>query len=479
MEENNDPTNDSPENRNPDTHEEKNDEIIADTLADIENAPETQISDEQKAQFSLIESWSAFGPGERKNRFAELPRTEAEELFLNLRPHEQAELIIEASVLEKRSWVRMLAPDDVADLIQEMGTEHKDEILAILDPQTRREVIALLAYEEDNAGGLMSSRFVRLRPDMSVDEAISYIRIQAKTQVETIYYAYVIDADQTLIGSVSFRELFSAAPHKKIRDIMTDDLVKIPLNLDQEQIAKIFAQQNLMALPVVDEWGHMKGIVTFDDIANVLQEEATEDIQKLGAVEALDLPYLKTSFREMIKKRGGWLLVLFVGEMLTASAMGFFQHEIEKAVVLALFIPLIISSGGNSGSQASTLIIRAMALGEVRLKDWWRVLGRELMAGLCLGLILGTIGLLRVWLWPTREQTYGEHYIGIGLTVGISVIGVVLWGTISGSMLPFVLRKLKLDPATASAPFVATLVDVTGLIIYFTAAHMVLSGTLL
>lgn len=452
---------------------------VADTLADIENAPETQVSEEQKANFSLIESWSALGTPERKKTFALLPRTDAEELFLSLKPHEQAELIMEASVLEKRSWVRMLAPDDVADLIQEMGTESKEEILAILDPQTRREVTALLAYAEDNAGGLMSSRFVRLRPDMSVDEAISYIRIQAKTQVETIYYAYVIDADQTLIGSVSFRDLFSAAPHKKIRELMTAELIKIPINLDQEQIAKIFQQQDLMALPVVDEWGHMKGIVTFDDIANVLQEEATEDIQKLGAVEALDLPYLKTSFGDLIRKRAGWLMVLFLGQMLTASAMAFFQVEIEKAIVLALFIPLIISSGGNSGSQASTLIIRAMALGEVRTKDWWRVLRRELAAGLCLGLILGAIGLLRIIFWPTRHELYGEHFLRIGLTVAMSVVGVVIWGTISGSMLPFVLRKLKLDPATASAPFVATLVDVTGLIIYFTMAHFLLTGTVL
>ncbi len=424
----------------------------------------------------LSESWSALNRDERKEKFSQLPRTDAEELFLSLKAHDQAELIAEATALEKRSWVRLLGPDDVADIIQELGSDHKDEILSLLDPQTRREVTALLFYAEDNAGGLMSSRFVRLRPDMSVDEAISYLRIQAKTQVETIYYAYVIDMDQTLVGVISFRELFSAAPHKKIRDIMVTDLIRIPVNLDQEQIAKIFAQQNLMALPVIDEWGHMKGIVTFDDIASVLQEEATEDIQKLGAVEALDLPYMRTRFTEMIQKRAGWLVVLFVGEMLTASAMGFFQDELERAVVLALFIPLIISSGGNSGSQASTLIIRALALGELRLKDWWRVLGKELLSGVVLGTILGTVGLVRILLWPTRETLYGEHYAMIALTVAFSVLGCVLWGTISGSMLPFALKRMGLDPATASAPFVATLVDVTGLVIYFTVAHLILSG---
>lgn len=427
----------------------------------------------------IVSSWSALSPTERREKFASLPRMDAEELFLSLKTLDQSELIAEASSLEKRSWVRLLAPDDVADLIQQMGPEYREEILSILDPQTRREVTALLAYADDNAGGLMSSRFARLRPDMNVDEAISYLRIQAKTQVETIYYAYVLEADQTLLGVISFRELFSAPAHKKIREVMQTDLTKIPVNLDQEQIAKIFSAQDLMALPVVDEWGHMKGIVTFDDIANVVQEEATEDIQKLGAVEVLDAPYLQVPFWQLIRKRAGWLLVLFVGEMLTASAMGYFEHEIEKAVVLALFIPLIISSGGNSGSQASTLIIRAMALGEVRLKDWWRVFMREIMAGLALGAILGTVGLLRIWFWPTRVQTYGDHWMLIGVVVSCSVIGVVLWGTMSGSMLPFVLKKLKLDPATASAPFVATLVDVTGLIIYFSMAALFLSGTLL
>ena len=260
---------------------------------------------------------------------------------------------------------------------------------------------------------------------------------------------------------------------------MKSDLIKIPVDLDQEQIGQVFSQQNLMALPVIDSLGHMKGIVTFDDVATAIQEEATEDIQKLGAVETLDAPYFKTSLLQMIKKRGGWLIILFVGEMFTATAMAYFQVEIERAVVLALFIPLIISSGGNSGSQASTLIIRAMALGEVRLKDWWRVFIREVLTGLCLGAFLGLVGLLRIMIWPTREEVYGAHYFLVALTVAASIVGVVLWGTISGSMLPFLLRKLKFDPASASAPAVATLVDVTGLIIYFTMAILILKGVLL
>jgi magnesium transporter len=444
-----------------------------------ESTPESDKTEGQPPLFNLFESWSALSVGERRARFAELPRTEAEELFLSLKTHDQAELISEASALEKRSWVRLLAPDDVADLIQELGPDHRDEILQLLDHQTKREVTALLAYAEDNAGGLMNSRFVRLRPDMSVDEAISYLRIQAKTQVETIYYAYVIDSDQTLMGVVSFRELFSAAPHKKIREIMKTEMIQVPVNMEQEQIAKVFSQHEFTAIPVVDEWGHMKGIVTFDDIASVIQEEATEDIQKLGAVEALDAPYMKIGFVELVRKRAGWLLILFVSEMFTATAMGYFQTEIEKAVVLALFIPLIISSGGNSGSQASTLIIRAMALGEVRLRDWWRVFLRELGVGLALGLILAAVGFCRIMIWPGRETLYGPHYQLVAATVAGSIIGVVLWGSISGSMLPFLLRLFRFDPASASAPFVATLCDVTGLIIYFTVASLLLSGIML
>ncbi|AHI06374.1 Mg2+ transporter MgtE [Bdellovibrio bacteriovorus W] len=427
----------------------------------------------------LTDVWSALSPDERREKFMELPRTEAEELFLSLHTHDQAELISEATPLEKRSWIRLLAPDDVADLIQELGHDSKDDLLSLLDPQTKREVIALLAYAEDAAGGLMSSRFVRLRPDMSVDEAISYLRIQAKTHVETIYYAYVLDSDQKLLGVVSFRELFSASPGIKIDEIMHTDIIKVPPEMDQEHIGRIFSQQELMAVPVVDEDGVMKGIVTFDDVATVIQEEATEDIQKIGGVESLDAPYLKISMFEMLKKRGGWLLILFLGEMFTATAMAFFEEEIAKAVVLSMFIPLIISSGGNSGSQASTLIIRAIALREVRLRDWWRVLGREIVTGAILGLALGMVGFIRIIIWPNKEALYTTHYMLVASTVMVSVVGVVLWGTISGSMLPFILKRIGFDPASASAPAVATLVDVTGLVIYFTVASMILTGALL
>jgi magnesium transporter len=249
--------------------------------------------------------------------------------------------------------------------------------------------------------------------------------------------------------------------------------------MDEEKVAELFSKFQFLALPVVDSEMRMKGIVTVDDVVTVVRDAATEDIQKLGGQEALDAPYFQISFFSMVKKRAGWLLALFIGEMFTATAMSHYEVEIDRAVVLALFIPLIISSGGNSGSQASTLIIRAMALGEVRLRDWWRVMIREFSSGLSLGLILGTIGVIRIVLWPQRDATYGEHYFLVAMTVGCSLVGIVMWGTLAGSMLPFVLRKCRLDPATASAPFVATLVDVTGLIIYFTIAGMFLKGTLL
>jgi magnesium transporter len=451
----------------------------------IETSPaileNSELESNIESNFDYIQDhWSQFSYSQRQTQFFNLSRTEAEELFLNLNAADQYELIKEVSALEKRSWVRLLAPDDVADLIQESEEEElKDELLSLLDPQTKREVTALLAYAEDAAGGIMSSRFLRLRPQMNVDEAISYIRIQAKTQIETIYYAYVLTPEQKIMGVISFRELFAAAPNKKIDELMLKDVISIPDDLDQEQIGQMFSKYELMAIPVVDKDQKMVGIVTFDDAAQVVQEEATEDIHKIGGMETLDAPYLQISFARIFKKRAGWLLILFVGEMFTATAMGYFEHELQKAIVLSLFLPLIISSGGNSGSQASTLMVRAMALGEVKIKDWWRVLIREIGAGLALGACLGLIGIFRIYFWPWRESLYGEHYAMISMTVGFSVLGVVLFGTISGSMLPFVLRKLKFDPAAASAPAVATIVDVTGVVIYFTMANIFLKGILL
>jgi magnesium transporter len=429
----------------------------------------------------LREAWSLLPHADRAAGFRLLAPGDAEEFFLDLAASDQYDLLTALPRAERRLWLRLLAPDDAADLIQQSEDDERKELLALLDDSTRREVQALLAYEEDEAGGLMSSRFARLRPDMSVDEAISYIRRQAlnEMEVETLYYIYVLDHAQKLLGVASFRELFSARGDTKVRDVMNTEFVAVPEELDQEEVARMFADYDVVALPVVDDDGKMVGIVTVDDIVDVVQEETTEDVQKYGGMEALEEPYMRTSFFELIKKRAGWLALLAVGELFTATALGFFEAELHKATVLTLFIPLIISSGGNSGSQASTLVIRAMTVGEVRLRDWWRVAKREVMAGLVLGSILGIIGFARILGWQALGLSNYDHHILIALTVGISLVGVVLVGTTAGSMLPFALRRVGLDPASASAPLVATLVDVTGLLIYFAAAIVLLKGVLL
>jgi magnesium transporter len=427
----------------------------------------------------LRDTWSLLTPEDRVLGFRMIPYAEAEDFFLELSSRDQAELVESLPQAERRGWMRLLPPDDAADLVQAAEPENRDELLSLLDEATRKEVVALMAYAEDQAGGLMNTRFARVRPDMTVDEAISYLRKQVREYVGTLRYVYVLDDHQKLLGVVAFRAIFSAPPETRVRDVMRTDVVTVTEDMDQEAVSRLFTTYDLTAIPVVDQAGHMKGIVTLDDIVDVVQEEATEDIQKLGGMQALEEPYMEAPFLEMIKKRGGWLSALFLGEMLTATAMGYFEDEIARAVVLTLFIPLIISSGGNSGSQATTLVIRAMALGEVGLRDWWRVTRREFLAGLALGGGLGVIGLLRIVVWQTILPTYGPHYWKIALTVFFSLIGVVTFGTLAGSLLPFLLRRLKLDPASASAPFVATLVDVTGLVIYFSVASSILRGTLL
>jgi magnesium transporter len=442
-------------------------------------ALEQQEAGERLSADDLRDAWLLFTPEDRRLGFEQLQRAEAEDFFFSLAARDQEELVLALPPDQRRSWVRLLPPDDAADLVQAAAPEEREALLALLDDVTRREVTALLAYAEDAAGGLMNPRYARVRPDATVDEAISYLRRQARERTEVIYYAYVLDDAQRLLGVASFRDLFAAAPDKRVRDVMHTDVVSVREDMDQEAVSRVFAESDLPAIPVVDAEGRMKGIVTVDDIVDVVEEEATEDIQKIGGVEALGAPYLEMSFGAMVRKRGGWLAALFLGEMLTATAMAFFEDEIAKAVVLAVFLPLIISSGGNSGSQASTLVIRAMALGEVRVRDWWRVAGREVMTGVVLGLILAVIGFVRIVIWQKIGHVYGEHYLLVATTVSLSLVGVVTFGTLAGSMLPFLLRRLGLDPASASAPFVATLVDVTGLVIYFVVGSVILSGALL
>ncbi len=440
------------------------------------------ISSDDFSPNDLRDAWPVLTHQDRVQGFRMLPVGTADDFFLSLEAGEQVELLTVITPGERRVYMRLLPPDDAADVLQTAEPpEVREDLLAQLDDNTRREVIALMAYAEDAAGGLMNPRFARVRAEMSIDEALSYLRRQAREKVETVYYAYALDPQQKLLGVVSLRELFQSQPQNKVRDVMSkaEDMVTVLDSLDQEAVSHLFQEHDLAAVPVVDAEGRMKGIVTVDDIVDVVQEEATEDIQKVGGMEALDASYFETSFLSMIRKRGGWLTVLSLGQMLTITAMGHFADEIEKAVVLSLFLPLIISSGGNSGSQASTLIIRSLALGEMRLGDWFRVFRRELFTGLVLGGILGVVGLLRVTGWHYFFGEYGEHWSGIGLTVGISLLGIVLWGTLAGALLPFALSRLKLDPASASAPLVATLVDISGVIIYFAVATAILTGTML
>jgi magnesium transporter len=427
----------------------------------------------------LGDAWSVLAPHERAEGLLALPPGEAEDFFLALPARDQASLILALPDDRRRSWLRLLPPDDAADVMQTVPGQIHAAWLGLLDEQTRHEVRGLLAYAEDRAGGLMNPRYARVRPDMTIDEAMTYLRKQGRERVETIYYSYVLDERQHLLGVVSFREFFDADASARVQDVMRTSLVTVTPDMPQADVSRLFLQSGLIAIPVVDADRRMLGIVTVDDIVHVAAEEATEDIQRIGGSEVLGAPYLEVGFRSMVRKRAGWLSALFVGEMLTATAMGYFEREIERAVVLALFVPLIISSGGNSGSQASTLVIRAMALGEVRLRDWWRVVTGEIGIGAVLGAILGAIGLARILAWVGLFGVYGPHYWLVAFTVAASLIGVVTFGTLAGSLLPFVLRRLGLDPASACAPFVATLVDVTGLVIYFTVASVIMRGTLL
>jgi magnesium transporter len=430
----------------------------------------------EKATEQLWERWPTLSRQQRMKQFRELHTGEKADFFLEMSAHDQSDLLQDLPQEQRHVWMRLLAPDDAADVIQEAGPAHRDEMLFLLDDPTRREVTALLAYKEDDAGGLMNPRFARLRPESTVDEAISYLRKEAPT-VDHINYAYVLDQEQHLLGVVSLRQLFSSDPNKMVQEVMKTDLVWVTPETDQTEVSRMVRDNRLLAVPVLDAERRMIGIVTVDDIVDVVEEEASRDIQKLGGMEALDTPYLHTTLIEMVKKRAGWLAILFVGEMFTATAMGFFEDEISKAVVLALFLPLIISSGGNSGSQATSLVIQAMALGDVRLRDWFRVIRRELVSGVLLGAILGVIGLTRIFVWQSLFHTYGPQTPILALTILCALIGVVTFGTLAGSMLPFILRRFGLNPASASAPFVATLVDVTGLIIYFNIARVIMLGS--
>ncbi|HEY4754880.1 MAG TPA: magnesium transporter [Ignavibacteriaceae bacterium] len=379
---------------------------------------------------------------------------------------------------EVTSILNEMSADDRTALLEELPSAAAKQMIMMLSPEERKIATSLLGYPENSVGRLMTPDYIAVNPEWDIMQTLEHIRKYGKAS-ETLNIIYVVDAKGKLIDDIKIRDVILAPLERKIADLMDENFVELNVHDDQEKAVEVFKKYDRVALPVVDALGSLIGIVTIDDVLDVAEEEATEDIHKLGGTEALEDPYIDTTITEMVKKRGKWLVFLFVGEMLTASAMGFFENQISRAVVLALFVPLIISSGGNSGSQAATLVIRAMSLGEITLRDWWRVMKREIISGFLLGCILGGVGFLRIILWTTFSDIYGPHWFLIGLTVSSSLIGVVLWGTLSGSMLPFMLKKLGADPATSSAPFVATLVDVVGILIYFGFAIFLLTGSLL
>jgi len=390
----------------------------------------------------------------------------------------QKRIIQELPALKTAELLNDLSADDRTSFLEELPSAVVKELIKALDPEERKITLALLGYPESSVGRLMTPDYIAVQKDWTIREVIEHIREEGKDS-ETIDVIYVVDDEGLFIDDIRIREIILASPEKKVEDVIDNRYIALNVHDDQETASEAFKMNNRVALPVLDDHNVLLGIVTIDDVLWVAQEEFTEDIQKIGGTEALDEPYLEIPLLKLFRKRIVWLIVLFLSEMLTATAMGYFEEEIAKATVLALFIPLIISSGGNSGSQASTLIIQAMALGEITLTEWWRVMKREIISGLLLGTVLGMIGFTRVMLWNQIFHTYGEHSMLVACTIGFSLVGVVLWGTIAGSMLPIILKKFGADPATSSAPFVATLVDVTGLVIYFSVAFIFMHGTLL
>jgi magnesium transporter len=411
--------------------------------------------------------------------FRVLPAALAADVFEYLDVEAQQELLRCMAHEQVVAILNEMSPDDRTALLEEMPSATTRQLIQLLTPGERRIAQALLGYPEGSVGRLMTPDFVSVRENWTVKDVLDYVREHGQDS-ETLNFIYVVDERGKLVDDLRIRNFLLRPLDTRVDEIMDRSYVHLTVNETQEEALNIFRKYDRAALPVVDSNGVLVGIVTQDDMLDVAEEEATEDIQKIGGMEALDEPYTTIPLLRMVKKRATWLIILFLGEMLTATAMQGYNSEIERAAILAMFLPLIISSGGNSGSQATTLVIRAMALGELRLRDWFRVVRKELLSGVSLGLILGTIGFFRITLWQYLHIfDYGKYHWLVALTVGVALVGVVLWGTISGAMLPFLLRRCGLDPAASSAPFVATLVDVTGLVIYFNVALFILRGTLL
>jgi magnesium transporter len=410
--------------------------------------------------------------------FRILPHAQATDVLEYLDSDAQQVVLKAMGHAEAARILNDMSADDRTALLEELPGAAVAQMLQLLSPEEKAVAQSLLNYPEDSVGRLMNPNFISVREESTIQEALDYIRAHGR-DAETLNVIYVTNERGTLIDDLRIREILIRPVTMKIAEFRDSQFVALRATDDQATALEVFRKYDRNTLPVVDSEDKLLGIVTVDDMLDVQEEETTEDMQMIGGVQALEEPYMDAPLLEIVRKRAVWLVVLFIGQMLTATVMGVFEHELASALVLALFIPLIISSGGNSGSQASTLIIRALALGEITLVDWWRVMKREIASGLLLGGLLAAIGFLRIVVWAQFSDSYGPHYLFIGATVSAAVMGVVLWGTISGSMLPLVLRRCGIDPATSSAPFVATLVDVTGLIIYFTAASLILRGTVL
>ncbi|WP_151086555.1 magnesium transporter [Hymenobacter baengnokdamensis] len=411
--------------------------------------------------------------------FRLLPLPQATRVFEYLTPSAQNRLLSHLAPEQLTDILNHMAPDDRTGLFERLPPEFVRTQVERLGPEQRRVALELMGFPHDSVGRLMTPDYIALREDWSTEQVFDYIR-QHGASAETVTMLYVIDDKGVLLDDIHIREFLVAPRTGHVRDFMDRRFVCLRAQQNQDDALADFRRHQRVALPVTDAHGVLLGIVTLDDIVALREREDTKEIQKLGGSEALDEPYLQIPLLKMVQKRAGWLVVLFLGEMFTATAMGFFEGEIEKAVVLALFVPLVISSGGNAGSQATSLIIRAMSLGEVSVSRWWQVMRRELLAGLALGVILGIVGTIRIAVWQGLHlRDYGPHWVPLALAVGFALVGIVLWGSLAGSMLPLILKKVGFDPATSSAPFVATLVDVTGLVIYFTVAYAFLHGTLL
>lgn len=427
----------------------------------------------------IAETLSELHADERLLAFLKVPKEYKAEVFSHLDPDFQEETIRSIASEDVAEILNAMTPDDRTALFEDFPDELIKSSINLLNPQERRIALKLLGYNSNSIARLMTPYYIQIRKEWTVKKCLQQIKKVGK-KMETMNHLYVVDERNKLIDDIALGSLLLAEEDTLISEITDNHFVAITTTTSKEDAVQYFEKYDRTAIPIVTESGVLVGIVTIDDILDQIEAQNTEDIQKFGGLDALDLPYIQTSWIEMIKKRATWLVILFFSEMLTASAMGYFEHEIEKAVVLALFVPLIISSGGNSGSQAATLIIRAMALQEITLKDWWYVMRKEIVSGICLGGILGAIGFVRIMIWQkTGLFNYGEYWVYVALSISFSLLFIVLWGTLSGSMIPFVLKRLKLDPATSSAPFVATLVDVTGLIIYFSIAGFFLSGKML